>query len=112
MAIAEAHLAAVYNRAQKIVDHYTYCLAGDGDLMEGMSQEALTFAGHIRLGKLIVLYDDNKVSLAGPTDVTFTDDPIARFDASRWHTQATSRDCGIMRPERIDHLNTVNDLIR
>jgi transketolase len=87
MAIAEAHLAAVYNRAQTIVDHYTYCLAGDGDLMEGISQEALSLAGHLRLGKLIVLYDDNKVSLAGPTDVTFTDDAIARFDASGWHTQ-------------------------
>ena len=87
MAIAEAHLAAVYNRAQTIVDHYTYCLAGDGDLMEGISQEALSLAGHLRLGKLIVLYDDNKVSLAGPTDVTFTEDAIARFDASGWHTQ-------------------------
>ena len=87
MAIAEAHLAAVYNRAQTIVDHYTYCLAGDGDLMEGITQEALSFAGHLKLGKLIVLYDDNKVSLAGPTDVTFTDDAIARFDASGWHTQ-------------------------
>jgi transketolase len=87
MAVAEAHLGAIYNRAQTIVDHYTYCLCGDGDLMEGISQEALSLAGHLKLGKLIVLYDDNKVSLAGPTDVTFTDDALARFDASGWHTQ-------------------------
>lgn len=87
MAIAEAHLAATYNRAQTIVDHYTYCLAGDGDLMEGISQEALSLAGHLKLGKLIVFYDDNKVSLAGPTDIALTDDVIGRFEASGWHTQ-------------------------
>ncbi len=87
MAIAEAHLAATYNRAQTIVDHYTYCLVGDGDLMEGLSQEALSLAGHLKLGKLIVFYDDNKVSLAGPTDITLTDDVIGRFEASGWHTQ-------------------------
>ncbi len=88
MAIAEAHLGAVYNRDDApIVDHFTYCICGDGDLMEGISQEALSLAGHLKLGKLIVLYDDNLVSLAGPTDVTLTDDPVARFDASGWHTQ-------------------------
>ncbi|MGR4065296.1 MAG: transketolase [Vulcanimicrobiaceae bacterium] len=88
MAIAEAHLGAVYNDDEaKIVDHFTYALVGDGDLMEGISQEAISLAGHLKLGKLIVLYDDNKVSLAGPTDVTFTDDPVARLDASGWHTQ-------------------------
>jgi transketolase len=88
MAIAEAHLGAVYNRTdQAIVDHFTYCLCGDGDLMEGISQEAVSLAGHLKLGKLIVFYDDNLVSLAGPTDITFTDDPVARFDASGWHTQ-------------------------
>jgi len=88
MAIAEAHLGAVYNREdQAIVDHFTYCICGDGDLMEGISQEAISLAGHLKLGKLIVLYDDNLVSLAGPTDITLTDDPIARFDASGWHTQ-------------------------
>ncbi|MGC1381535.1 MAG: transketolase [Candidatus Baltobacteraceae bacterium] len=95
MAIAEAHLGAVYNRdGQPIVDHYTYCVAGDGDLMEGISQEALSLAGHLKLGKLIVLYDDNLVSLAGPTDVTLTDDPVARFDASGWHTQFIDVDHG------------------
>ncbi|MBV9409311.1 MAG: transketolase, partial [Candidatus Eremiobacteraeota bacterium] len=62
-AIAEAHLAAIYNREQTIVDHHTYVLAGDGDLMEGISSEAASIAGHLALGKLIVLYDDNKVSL-------------------------------------------------
>jgi transketolase len=87
-AMAEAHLGAVYNtRANTIVDHYTYCIVGDGDLMEGLSQEAISLAGHLELGKLIVLYDDNKVSLAGPTDVAFSDDACARFEASGWHTQ-------------------------
>ena len=99
MAIAEAHLAAVYNRTDaKIVDHYTYVIAGDGDLMEGISQEAISLAGHLQLGKLIVLYDDNRVSLAGPTDVTFTDDAPARFDASGWHTQTVD----------VDHSNDVD----
>ena len=88
MAIAQAHLGAVYNRDDEpIVDHFTYCICGDGDLMEGISQEAISLAGHLKLGKLVVLYDDNLVSLAGPTDVTLSDDPIARFDACGWHTQ-------------------------
>jgi transketolase len=88
MAIAEAHLGAVYNRTDEpIVDHFTYCICGDGDLMEGISQEALSLAGHLKLGKLIAFYDDNLVSLAGPTDITLTDDPAARFEASGWHTQ-------------------------
>lgn len=95
MAIAEAHLGAVNNREdQSIVDHFTYCICGDGDLMEGISQEALSLAGHLKLGKLIVFYDDNRVSLAGPTDITLTDDPIARFDASGWHTQLVPIDKG------------------
>jgi transketolase len=95
MAIAEAHLGAVYNRDdQSIVDHFTYCICGDGDLMEGISQEALSLAGHLKLGKLILFYDDNQVSLAGPTDITLTDDPIARFDASGWHTQLVPIDKG------------------
>ncbi|HZO94294.1 MAG TPA: transketolase [Candidatus Baltobacteraceae bacterium] len=86
MAIAEAHLAAIYNREQTIVDHRTYVIAGDGDMMEGVASEAASLAGHLRLGKLIVLYDDNKVSLAGPTSVTFTEDIRERFEAYGWQT--------------------------
>jgi transketolase len=92
-AIAEAQLSAVYNKTDaKIVDHFTYVIAGDGDLMEGISQESISLAGHLQLGKLIVLYDDNRVSLAGPTDITYTDDACARFDASGWHTQRVDVD--------------------
>ncbi|MGC8873087.1 MAG: transketolase [Chloroflexia bacterium] len=85
MAIAEAHLAARFNRpAFPLFDHYTYVLASDGDLMEGVSAEACALAGHLRLGKLIVLYDDNRVSLAGSTSLTFTEDVAARFRAYGW----------------------------
>ncbi|HLI95446.1 MAG TPA: transketolase [Candidatus Baltobacteraceae bacterium] len=87
MAIAEAHLAATYNRDQKIVDHCTYVMASDGDMMEGVSSEAASMAGHLQLGKLIVFYDDNNVSLAAKTEVTFTEDVVARFQAYRWHTE-------------------------
>jgi transketolase len=86
-AIAEAHLAAVYNREQRIVDHFTYVIAGDGDLMEGVSGEAGSLSGHLGLGKLIVLYDDNNISLAAPTAVTFTEDVARRYEAYGWHTQ-------------------------
>jgi transketolase len=94
LALAEAHLAARYNREQTIVDHHTYCIAGDGDLMEGVSSEACSLAGHLGLGKLIVLYDDNKISLAAPTDVTFTEDVLKRYDAYGWHTQEVTADDG------------------
>ncbi len=94
LALAEAHLAATYNREQAIVDHYTYCIAGDGDLMEGVSAEASSLAGHLGLGKLIVLYDDNKISLAAPTDITFTEDVCKRYDAYGWHTQEVTADDG------------------
>jgi transketolase len=87
MAMAEAHLAATYNKAETIVDHYTYVLAGDGDLMEGVSAEAASLAGHLGLGKLIALYDDNKISLAGNTEITFTESVQQRFEAYGWHTQ-------------------------
>ncbi|MBV9648256.1 MAG: transketolase [Candidatus Eremiobacteraeota bacterium] len=86
-AIAEAHLAATYNGEQRIVDHQTYVIASDGDLMEGVSGESASLAGHLELGKLIVLYDDNHVSLAGPTSVTFTEDIAKRYEAYGWHTQ-------------------------
>ncbi len=88
MAIAEAHLAARYNRpGHAVVDHYTYVLASDGDLMEGVASEACSLAGHLRLGKLIVLYDSNRITLAGSTNIDFSEDVEARFRAYRWHTQ-------------------------
>jgi len=87
IAVAQAHLAATYNRSERISEHHTYAIVGDGDLMEGISQEAISLAGHLQLGRLIVLYDDNRVSLAGPTEITFTDDHIARFEACGWHVQ-------------------------
>jgi len=87
LAIAEAHLGATYNtHTQGIIDHHTYVLAGDGDLMEGVASEAASLAGHLALGKLIVLYDDNKVSLAGSTSLTFTEDVRERFEAYGWQT--------------------------
>jgi len=87
-AIAEAWLAARYNRpGHKIVDHYTYALCGDGDLMEGVAQEAASLAGHLQLGKLIYLYDQNHISLAGATQLDFTEDVAARFEADGWHTR-------------------------
>ncbi|PJF44450.1 MAG: transketolase [Phototrophicales bacterium] len=87
MAIAEAFLAAKYNReGHQIVDHYTYVLASDGDLMEGVAAEAASLAGHLKLGKLIVLYDDNRITLDTPTSVIFTEDVQQRFNAYGWHT--------------------------
>jgi transketolase len=87
-AMAEAHLAARFNRpGHKIVDHYTWVLASDGDLMEGVSSEASSLAGHLGLGKLIVVYDDNKISLAGTTSLIFTEDVGARYAAYGWHVQ-------------------------
>ncbi len=88
MAIAEKHLAARYNRPGfNIVDHYTYVMCGDGDLMEGVSHEAGSLAGTLGLGKMIYLYDDNLVSLDGPTDLSFTEDVTQRFEAYHWHVQ-------------------------
>ncbi len=88
MAIAEKHLSAVYNRpGYDVVDHYTYGICGDGDLMEGVSHEAASLAGTLGLGKLIFLYDDNLISLDGPTELSFTEDVLKRFEAYHWHTQ-------------------------
>lgn len=88
MAIAERHLASVFNRpGYDIVDHYTYSIMGDGDMMEGVSSEAASLAGHLKLGRLIYLYDDNRISLAGETRLTFTEDVPARFAAMGWHVQ-------------------------
>jgi transketolase len=88
MAIAERHLAAIYNKPGfEIVDHYTYALCGDGDLMEGVSHEAAALAGMLGLGKLIFLYDDNLVSLDGPTELSYNDNVLERFEAYHWHVQ-------------------------
>lgn len=88
MAMAEAFLAATYNReGHSLVDHYTYALVSDGDLMEGIASEAASLAGHLKLGKLIYLYDDNLISLDGPTNLAFTEDRMQRFEAYGWHTQ-------------------------
>jgi len=88
MAIAEKHLAAVYNKPGfEIVNHHTYVLAGDGDMMEGVSHEACAMAGTMQLGKLILLYDDNLISLDGPTELSYSDDVAARFEGYHWHVQ-------------------------
>lgn len=88
MAMAERHLAARFNKPEnKIVDHYTYLFCGDGDLMEGVASEAASLAGHLGLGKLICIYDDNKISIEGSTDITFTEDVGVRFSAYNWHVE-------------------------
>ena len=88
LAIAEAHLSAVYNRPGfKIVDHYTYSIVSDGDLMEGVTAEAASLAGHLKLGKLIYLYDNNAVTLSAATGLTFTEDVAMRFKSYHWDVQ-------------------------
>ena len=87
MAVAEAHMGAVFNREQKIIDHHIYFIASDGDMMEGVSHEAASFAGHAKLGKLIGFYDDNHITIEGDTALTFSDDTGARFEAYGWHVQ-------------------------
>jgi transketolase len=88
LAMAEAWFATRFNRpGHNIVDHYTFGICGDGDLMEGISQEAASLAGHLKLGKLNFLYDNNHISLAGATSLTFTEDVAKRFQAYGWHTQ-------------------------
>ncbi len=87
MAVGERFLAAQFNRPGfPIMDHYTYAIVSDGDLMEGVSAEAASLAGHLKLGKLIYLYDDNYISIEGSTDLTFSEDRAARFEAYGWHT--------------------------
>ena len=85
LAMAQAQIAATYANGGSLFDHFTYVMAGDGDMMEGISGEAASIAGHLQLGKLICLYDDNKISLAAPTSVTFTEDVGKRFEAYGWH---------------------------
>jgi len=88
MAMAEKHLAAAYNKpGLNIVDHFTYAICGDGDLMEGVSHEACALAGTLGLGRLVVLYDDNLISLDGPTALSYNDNVLKRFEAYHWHVQ-------------------------
>jgi len=88
MAIAEAQLAALFNRpGHEIIGHHTWFLASDGDLMEGISHEACSLAGHLRLGRLIGFYDDNRITIDGPTDLALSDDAARRFEAYGWHVQ-------------------------
>ncbi len=88
MAIAERRLAYEFNRdGHQIIDHRTWVICSDGDLQEGIASEACSLAGHLRLGKLIALYDDNRIQLDGPTSWAFSEDVLERFDAYRWHTQ-------------------------
>src|SRR6201996_3955244 len=94
MAIAEAHLAAIFNKeGNKIVDHYTYVFCSDGDLMEGASHEAASVAGHLGLGKLIYLYDNNHITIEGDTNLTYSDDVAKRFEAYNWDVQYLDDTC-------------------
>ena len=99
MALAEAHLAQLFNRpGHTVVDHCTYFLASDGDLMEGVSHEAGSLAGHLKLGRLIGIYDDNHITIDGKTDLTFSDDTAQRFESYGWHVQrvADGNDLGAL----------------
>jgi len=88
LALAEAHLAAEFNRpGHAIVDHYTYFVCSDGDLMEGISHEACSMAGHLKLGKLIGLYDDNHITIDGTTEITYSEDTAKRFESYGWHVE-------------------------
>ena len=91
MAMAERFLAGRFNREGKaIVDHHTYVMCGDGDLMEGISHEAASLAGHLGLGRLICIYDDNKISIEGSTELAFTENTALRFEAMNWHVQTVA----------------------
>jgi len=91
LAIAEAHLSAKFNKPNlKVVDHYTYVIMGDGCNQEGVSSEACSLAGHLKLGKLIALYDDNQITIDGRTDVSFTEDVLKRYESYGWHVQHVS----------------------
>ncbi|OYD08868.1 transketolase [Paludifilum halophilum] len=104
MAMAERHLAAVYNReGYPVVDHYTYTICSDGDLMEGVSAEAASLAGHLQLGKLIALYDSNNISLDGQTAAAFTEDVQKRFEAYGWQ---------VIRVEEENNLEAIEAAVR
>ena len=103
MAMAEAHLAAQYNTPEyQVIDHYTYALCGDGDLMEGVAYEACSLAGKLQLGKLVVLYDSNDISLDGDLDQSFVEDVKGRFESQGWH---------YLRVEDGNDLNAISDAI-
>ncbi len=86
MAVAERHMAAQFNKGGKtLVDHHTYAMCGDGDLMEGVALEAISLAGHLGLGKLILIYDDNSITIEGRTDIAFTENVKAKFESQNWH---------------------------
>merc|ERR1712054_185699 len=88
LAIAETHLGAKFNKPDcNIIDHYTYVIMGDGCNQEGIASEACSLAGHLKLGKLIALYDDNQITIDGRTDLSFTEDVAARYTAYGWHLQ-------------------------
>ena len=92
MAMAESHLAEIYNKENyQIVDHYTYSICGDGDLMEGVSAEAASLAGHLKLGRLIVLYDSNDISLDGDLNQSFSESVENRFKAYGWQVYTSGR---------------------
>lgn len=91
IAMAESHLAALFNcDGFNVMDHYTFVICGDGCLQEGVTSEASSLAGHLGLGKLIVCYDDNSITIDGDTELSFTEDVIARYDAYHWHTQTVA----------------------
>jgi transketolase len=98
MAIAEAHLSAVFNKPDfPVIDNYTYVIVGDGCLQEGVASEAASLAGHLGLGKLIVLYDDNQIQIDGRTDLAFSEDVLERFRSYGWHTSSvTDGDSDVM----------------
>jgi transketolase len=109
-AIAESHLAARYNTDEhKIIDHYTYAIVSDGDLMEGISSEAGSLAGHLGLGKLIYLYDDNGISIDGSTELAFTEDVELRFKAFGWHVQKVDGMDPVAVSHAISEAKKVND---
>ena len=104
MAMAERHLAALFNRpGHEIIDHHTYVVCSDGDLMEGVASEAASLAGHLRLGKLICFWDDNSITIEGSTNLAFTEDVLGRFEAYGWHTVMV---------EDVNELEALNAAIR
>ena len=101
LALAEAMLATRYNRGDhELIDHHTYVIASDGDIQEGVGAEASSLAGHLRLGKLIVFYDNNHIQLAGETSMSFSEDVGKRYEAYGWHVQDVGEDLSVESLER------------